>query len=59
MSVGFLKNSALLSFMVSTAVLDIDRLDPSEFHAEGEAWMGDAKVTAISARWSRAGSPRR
>jgi predicted amidohydrolase len=26
-----------------------DRLDPAEFHAEGEAWMGDAKVAAAAA----------
>jgi predicted amidohydrolase len=26
-----------------------DRLDPAEFHAEGEAWMGDANVAATAA----------
>jgi predicted amidohydrolase len=27
----------------------IDRLDPAEFHAEGEGWMGDPKVAASAA----------
>ncbi len=31
-----------------------DRLDPAEFHAEGEAWMGDAKVAATAARVEQA-----
>jgi predicted amidohydrolase len=26
-----------------------DRLDPAQFHAEGEAWIADAKVAAIAA----------
>jgi predicted amidohydrolase len=26
-----------------------DRLDPAEFHADGEAWMADAKVAALAA----------
>lgn len=26
-----------------------DRLDPAEFHAEGETWMGDGKVAATAA----------
>jgi predicted amidohydrolase len=26
-----------------------DRLDPAEFHAEGEAWMGNAEVTSTAA----------
>ena len=31
-----------------------DRLDPAEFQAEGEAWMGDAKVAATAARVEQA-----
>ena len=31
-----------------------DELDPGEFHAEGEAWMGDAQVAATAARVERA-----
>jgi hypothetical protein len=26
-----------------------DRLDPAQFHAEGETWMADAKVAAAAA----------
>ena len=31
-----------------------DRLDPAQFHAEGEAWMADAKVAATAAEVERA-----
>jgi predicted amidohydrolase len=31
-----------------------DRLDPAEFHAAGEAWMGDAGVAATAAEVGRA-----
>ncbi len=31
-----------------------DRLDPAQFHAEGEAWMGDAEVAATAAEVERA-----
>src|SRR5262249_30700471 len=30
-----------------------DRLDRAEFHAQGEAWMGDGEVVATAARVER------
>jgi hypothetical protein len=44
---------------VSTDAADLfcelfDRLDPVRFHAEGEAWMGDANVAATAAGVERA-----